>query len=98
MNHRQFFDQQAEKWDTREKPEETKLKRVVRKASIKKGDTVLDVGTGILLPYLTETTGKAGYVVAPDISLEMLKSAKAKHTSENTTYVQATAERLPFSR
>lgn len=111
MNHRQFFDQQAEKWDTNKKPEGGKLKRIVNAASIQKGDTVLDVGTGtgILLPYLAETTvsgangrsgssGQEGRVVALDLSFEMLKHAKAKHTRKNIIYVQADAEQLPFRK
>ena len=98
MNHQQFFDQHAGKWDARQKPEEGKLKRVVGSACIKKGNTVLDIGTGtgILLPYLAETTGHLGRIVALDISFEMLKRAKAKRIKETTNYVQAAAEHIPF--
>jgi len=98
MDHRQFFDQHAEKWDAREKPGEAKLKRVITSASIEKGDAVLDVGTGtgVLLPYLAETIGQEGSLVALDISFEMLKRAKGKHTEETNNYVQAAAEQLPF--
>ncbi len=98
MGHRQYFDQHAEKWDTYKKPDEVKLKRVIESASIKEDGKVLDIGTGtgILLPFLAETIGRTGSVVALDLSFEMLKRARAKNVGKNITYVQADAGQLPF--
>lgn len=98
MGHRQYFDQHAEKWDTYKKPDEVKLKRVIESASIEEGSRVLDIGTGtgILLPFLVETVGWTGSVVALDLSFEMLKHARAKNIGGNIAYVQADAGQLPF--
>lgn len=98
MDHREYFDQHAEKWDTYQKPEESKLRRVISSASIEMGSSVLDIGTGtgILLPFLVESLGGTGSIVALDISLEMLKRAKSKGISNKIFYVQADAKELPF--
>lgn len=98
MDHRQYFDQHAEKWDTYQKPDESKLRRVVSSASIEVGNRVLDVGTGtgILLPLLVKSLGRTGSIVALDISLEMLKRAQAKGISDKISYVQADVKDTPF--
>lgn len=97
MNHRQWFDQAAAEWDTMEWEEtHVRLRETVAGLGIEPGAAVLDVGcgTGVLLPLLHESMSGNGYVVALDLSEEMLKRALSK--GQPVFYVQGDAQRLPL--
>jgi len=98
LNHRrQFFDQAAADWDTLEVEEtHVRLREIVAGLDIAPGAAVLDVGcgTGILLPILRESMDGDGYVVALDLSREMLKRARDK--GQPAIYMQGDGQRLPL--
>jgi enediyne biosynthesis protein CalE5 len=67
-------------WKTIEKSTEKVSKRLVELAEIKQGSRVLDIATGIGEPALTaaKQVGNSGYVLATDISPQMLSFAKQR--------------------
>jgi ubiquinone/menaquinone biosynthesis C-methylase UbiE len=67
-------------WKTIERGTEKVSKRLVELAEIKPGSRVLDIATGIGEPALTaaKQVGKSGYVLATDISPQMLSFAKQR--------------------
>ncbi|QIV95615.1 2-octaprenyl-6-methoxy-1,4-benzoquinone methylase /demethylmenaquinone methyltransferase [Allofrancisella inopinata] len=77
-------------------------KQTISKASIRKGDRVLDLagGTGDLAYKFCQLVGSQGKVVLSDINSSMLEVGKEKLTNKgcvgNIEYVQANAECLPF--
>ena len=97
MNHREYFDRAAANWDALE-VEETfvRLREIVAGLGIAPRAAVLDVGcgTGVLLPLLGENMNGDGYVVALDLSGEMLKRAQSK--GQPAVYVQGDAQSLPL--
>jgi ubiquinone/menaquinone biosynthesis C-methylase UbiE len=100
MNHREYFNQLASKWDQMT-PEETRarLPQMIDHLAIKPGDSILDVGggTGILIPLLHKAAGDGGKIVSLDIAEEMLKQARNNGYSKNIHYIQADAAAIPFS-
>ena len=74
----------------------------IKKASVKKGQKVLDLagGTGDLAYRFTQQVEDEGQVVLSDINASMLAVGKEKLTNRgcvgNIAYVQANAECLPF--
>ncbi len=78
MDEREFFDKLAPTWDANEvlsTPEH--VRHVLSRIGIKKGDRVLDLGTGtgVLLPEIAAMTGKDGKITAVDYSRGMLDRA-----------------------
>ena len=101
MKKRQeFFDQLANTWEDQSFPLETRkrVSELVVAFGIKKGATVLDVGTGsgILHPYLLEAVGKSRHVFAFDYSFKMLRKAKQKPSKSNLFCFQASAMAVPL--
>jgi ubiquinone/menaquinone biosynthesis C-methylase UbiE len=100
MNHREYFNQLACKWD-RMTPEETRarLPQMIDYLAIKPGDSILDVGggTGILIPLLSKAAGDEGKIVSLDIAEEMLKQARNNGYSKSIHFIQADAAAIPFS-
>jgi ubiquinone/menaquinone biosynthesis C-methylase UbiE len=100
MNHREYFNQLASKWD-RMTPEETRarLPQLIDYLAIKPGDSILDVGggTGILIPLLHKAAGDGSKIVSLDIAEEMLKQAKNNSYPKSIHYIQADAAAIPFS-
>ncbi|QLE78984.1 bifunctional demethylmenaquinone methyltransferase/2-methoxy-6-polyprenyl-1,4-benzoquinol methylase UbiE [Francisella sp. Scap27] len=77
-------------------------KITISKASVRKGDRVLDLagGTGDLAYKFCQQVGDEGKVILSDINSSMLEVGKEKLTNRgcvgNIEYVQANAESLPF--
>lgn len=67
-------------WKIFEQDAQTVNDRLVELAEIKQGDKVLDIATGIGEPAITAARkiGLKGYVLATDISSQMLKIAKQR--------------------
>ena len=100
MNHREYFNQLASKWDQMT-PEETRarLPQMIDYLGIKPGDTILDVGcgTGILLPLLYKAAGGEGKIVSLDIAEEMLKQARNNGHQGNIDFIHADVAAIPLS-
>ena len=77
-----FFDRLSDSWDDNEflsTPD--KIRELISLAEVKEGMNVLDLGsgTGVLIPFISETVGPEGHVLAVDISEGMLGKAKQKY-------------------
>lgn len=100
MNHREYFNQLAGKWD-RMTSQETKsrLPEMIKDLGIKAGDIILDVGggTGILLPLLYEAAGNKSQIILLDIAEEMLKRARNNSQLNNIYYIQADVVAIPLA-
>ncbi len=96
----EFFDQLADTWEDHSFPLETRkrVSELVVAFGIKKGASILDVGTGtgILHPYLLEAVGKSGQVFAFDYSFKMLKEARHKPSKLNLLCFQASVMAVPL--
>jgi ubiquinone/menaquinone biosynthesis C-methylase UbiE len=70
-------------WKTIERSAEKVSKRLIELAEIKPGSRVLDIATGIGEPSTTAANlvGKSGYILATDISPQMLSVAKQRAIS-----------------
>lgn len=83
MEKQLFFNELAEKWDDRFETPEIKnfLQEFVPMFGLKKGERILDVGTGtgILIPYLHKEVGSKGQITAIDYAEKMIKVCKLKH-------------------
>lgn len=79
-----FFDNCAANWDKIRETNPDKLRKLIQMTQIKKGDKILDVGTGtgVLLPFLLNIIGAEGTITAVDFSSKMLACAKAKHLDD----------------
>lgn len=100
MNHREYFNQLAGRWD-RMTTEETKarLPRLIHDLDIKPGDAILDVGsgTGILLSLLHNAAGDKSRIVSLDIAEEMLKKARNNGHPGDIEYIHADASAIPLA-
>lgn len=100
MNHREYFNQLAGKWDKMTSEEtRSRLPELIQDLRIKSGDAVLDVGggTGILLPLLYELAGNKSKIISLDIAEEMLKRARDNSYSSNIHYVHADVTAIPLA-
>ncbi len=75
-----FFDLHANTWDVICNHGEAKLEEFFKVLSLKKGDRVLDVGTGtgILVPHILMRIWSEGSIFALDYSENMIENAKEK--------------------
>ena len=75
-----FFEDRAVKWDMICKHDEAKLEEIFKVLALKKGDRVLDVGTGtgILIPLILQRIGSEGKIIALDYAENMIRKAKEK--------------------
>ncbi len=83
-----FFEDRAVKWDIICNHDEAKLEEIFKVLSLKKGDRVLDVGTGtgILIPHILKRIGSEGRIVALDYTENMIKEAKEKFPQKEKEY------------
>lgn len=77
-----FFDNLAPTWDeneVRSTPE--RIRSILSKLPLEEGMRILDLGTGtgVLVPYLSETVGPEGHITAIDLSEGMLTLAREKY-------------------
>ena len=95
---RQFFDQHAEGWETKNYSPETqaKVEKMLRNLRLPQGGTILDVGCGqgVLIPHLRSLTGKDTQIIALDASAPMLRAIPAKYPQ--VTALHAPAEKIPL--
>jgi len=79
-----FFNQMAEKWDKDDKVSPEKYRRIISEIKIKKGQNVLDVGTGtgVLIPYLLEIEKEIN-IFAIDIAEKMIEKFREKNYPPN---------------
>jgi SAM-dependent methyltransferase len=71
----------------------------VARAGIRRGGAVIDVGcgTGRALPALRQAVGPDGFVIAADLTPEMLAEAHPVSEAADAALVLADARRLPFA-
>jgi len=101
VSKRRYFDKSVSHWDNLYDREVlSSIKDLVQRFKIKKGASVLDLGsgTGVLLPFLLKSAGNKGEVFAIDFSLKMLLKAKSKKGNEKAKFINADAEKLPFKK
>ncbi len=96
-----FFDNIAATWDENEVLSlPPKVRYILSRCGIKKGDRVLDLGTGtgVLIPYIIELTGETGHITAVDFSRNMLMRAKDKYGNpgHQIDFLQADFENEPI--
>ncbi|HHY42455.1 MAG TPA: methyltransferase domain-containing protein [Thermoanaerobacterales bacterium] len=89
MEHREYFNKLADKWDEICFHDPAKLKAIVKMAGISEGQKVLDVGTGtgVMLPFIHELVGEKGEIAAIDIAEKMLEVAKQKYHFDNIRFI-----------
>jgi ubiquinone/menaquinone biosynthesis C-methylase UbiE len=94
-----YFNEKASIWDAvvAEKNSE-KLIAMVSRLDIIPGSMLLDIGTGtgVFVPYLMQSLGSNGQIIALDFAEEMLKQARAKGFNGNIDYVQADISGIPL--
>lgn len=85
VDTKEYFNLLADKWDEIVWHDEQKLNRIMQIACFKKGDRVLDVGTGtgVMVEYILKWVDKEGEVVGVDISERMIEKAKEKFKHKN---------------
>ncbi|MFC2070978.1 class I SAM-dependent methyltransferase [Chloroflexota bacterium] len=99
MSLRTYFNDRADIWDENVAEKDIgKLERMAERLELKPGSKVLDVGTGtgIFLPFILNSIGENGQVVALDIAEEMLKKAQAKGFGHNIEYLNADVIDIPL--
>ncbi|MDN5276256.1 MAG: hypothetical protein PWR01_221 [Clostridiales bacterium] len=98
MNHKDYFDSIAHKWDEMVYHDPQKLLRFFEFIDLQPGQTVLDVGTGtgVLIPYIYNKVKNNGQIDAIDLSEAMLEQAKKKYTYPNINYIVGDVCALPM--
>jgi ubiquinone/menaquinone biosynthesis C-methylase UbiE len=100
-NRQEFFNNIALSWDERFQTKELNdfLRQLVPTFQLKRGQRVLDVGTGtgILIPFLLEAVGSTGQVTAIDFAEKMVEVCKIKYANlPNVTVLVQQVEKLNF--
>lgn len=100
MNHREYFNRLAGKWDSMASAEtRARLPQMIDGLAIKPGDAILDVGggTGILLPLLYNAAGERSKIILLDIAEQMLKQARNNGHQGDINHINADAASIPLS-
>ena len=87
-----YFNGKAAIWDDiAAEKDNSKLKQMAARLDIRPGSVVLDVGTGtgVFLPFLLQSIGVNGKILAVDIAEEMLRKAKEKSFNGTVAYLNA---------
>ncbi len=95
---KQYFNDRAAIWDDEISEKDVKkLEVMARRLSIESSSAVLDVGTGtgVFLPFLLNSAGDKGRVVAIDFAEEMLKIARTKDFNGNVSFICADVCGIP---
>jgi len=99
-NRKDFFNRHASTWDRELQygGKKGQLLEVVKWFELSEGDWVLDVGTGtgVLLPFIKETIGLKGMLIAMDFSLKMLEQAKLRPYVNEKVLINASVATIPF--
>jgi ubiquinone/menaquinone biosynthesis C-methylase UbiE len=101
MSRREFFNAAAITWDKHfcNKELTNFLSQLVPTFNLKRGQRVLDVGTGtgILIPFLLKAVGPTGHVTAVDYAEKMVEICNAKYASHpNVSVAVQRVESLDF--
>ncbi len=97
---RAYFNAKADTWDETIAEKDTAiLRQMAERLSLQPGSTVLDVGTGtgVFLPFILESVGSHGRLIALDVADRMLLRAKAKGFAGNVDYLCADIMDIPLS-
>jgi ubiquinone/menaquinone biosynthesis C-methylase UbiE len=99
MSRKAYFNKIAENWDRKYcKPELVAfVKNLVTNFDLKPGQKILDVGTGtgVLIPFLSETVGPTGSITAIDFAEKMIQICKSKYSHiENAVIKLGNVEEL----
>ncbi|GAU78871.1 class I SAM-dependent methyltransferase [Fusibacter sp. 3D3] len=88
-SNKDYFNSKAELWDNIVDHDLKKVQRIIDLVEIKKGDKILDVGTGtgVLIPVLQACVGDQGQITAIDIAEKMIEVAKRKFDYSNVEFV-----------
>ncbi|MFC1746634.1 class I SAM-dependent methyltransferase [Candidatus Riflebacteria bacterium] len=95
-----FFDRQAGSWEKYSNNPllNEKINSLVKTFQLKKGASVLDMGTGtgILHQSLRREVGDEGKIFALDLSFNMLRLARKNRAQNNIICLQANASNIPL--
>jgi demethylmenaquinone methyltransferase/2-methoxy-6-polyprenyl-1,4-benzoquinol methylase len=97
-HNRMFFNSRAEIWDDITNHNPKKIRFLLNKLALNPNSSILDVGTGtgILIPFLLETTNNTGYITAIDLSEKMIDKAKEKFANLPINFIVGDATQYNF--
>ena len=101
INRQEFFNNAAITWDKRFQSKELTnfLRQLVPTFNLKRGQRILDVGTGtgVLIPFLLKAVGPTGHVIAVDYAEKMVEVCNAKYIGiSNVRLIVQRVENLDF--
>ncbi|MCM8829894.1 MAG: class I SAM-dependent methyltransferase [Candidatus Omnitrophica bacterium] len=84
VDKKEFFNNLADNWDEKDIVSPEKYRRIISEVCIKKGQNILDVGTGtgVLIPYILEVETKVN-IFAIDFAEKMIEKLKEKKFPAN---------------
>ena len=96
---RTYFNGKAAIWDEiAAEKDQSKLRQMAERLDIRPGSMVLDIGTGtgVFIPYILQSIGCEGKILALDIAEAMLHRARAKSFSGAVDYLNADVACIPL--
>lgn len=96
---RTYFNGKAATWDEiAAEKDSLKLTQMAARLDIELSSIVLDVGTGtgVFIPFLRQSIGGGGKILALDIAEEMLRRARAKNFDGVVAYLNADVAHIPL--